>query len=150
LNVTGEQLRAARAMARIEQSDLARASKVSIDTIKRLERTMGPVSANVATVNSVVQALETAGIEFTNGDRPGVRMKPWEPGETVRLRQASQGYASTLGIGPKEFAVIEEWKAVPGQVPGGHFRLRLASGIVLQGLSASHFERVPPQETEGQ
>jgi DNA-binding XRE family transcriptional regulator len=77
LIVTGEQLRAARAMARIEQSDLARASKVSVDTIKRLERTIGPVSANVATVNSVVQALESAGIEFIaeNGRGPGVRLR---------------------------------------------------------------------------
>jgi transcriptional regulator with XRE-family HTH domain len=73
--VTGEQLRAARAMARIEQSELTLASKVSVDTVKRLERTIGPVSANVATVNSVVQALEAAGVEFTNGWQPGVRMR---------------------------------------------------------------------------
>ena len=48
-------------MARIEQLDLATASKVSVDTIKRLERTIGPVSANVAPVSSVVGALEAAG-----------------------------------------------------------------------------------------
>ena len=65
-------------MARIEQLDLATASKVSVDTIKRLERTIGPVSANVATVNSVVGALEAAGVEFTNGDRPGVRLRKGE------------------------------------------------------------------------
>lgn len=74
--MTGEQLRAARAMTRIEQSDLAAAAKVSVDTIKRLERTIGPVSANIATVNSVVGALETAGVEFIeNGKGPGVRMR---------------------------------------------------------------------------
>jgi predicted transcriptional regulator len=61
-------------MVRIEQSELALASKVSVETIKRLERTVGPVSANIATVNSVVQALEAAGVEFTNGEQPGVRM----------------------------------------------------------------------------
>ena len=70
-------------MARIEQLDLATASKVSVDTIKRLERTIGPVSANVATVNSVVGALEAAGVEFTNGDRPGVRLRRRRSG--VRL-----------------------------------------------------------------
>jgi transcriptional regulator with XRE-family HTH domain len=75
LHVTGEQLRAARAMARIEQSELAMAGKVSVDTIKRLERTIGPVSANVVTLNAVVQVLEAAGVEFTNGDQPGVRMR---------------------------------------------------------------------------
>lgn len=68
-------MRAARAMARIEQSELATVSKVSVDTIKRLERTIGPVSANIATVNSVVQALEAAGVEFTNGEQPGVRLR---------------------------------------------------------------------------
>jgi hypothetical protein len=66
-------------MARIEQSELALASKVSVDTVKRLERTIGPVSANVATVNSVVQALEAAGVEFTNGGQPGVRMRMRKP-----------------------------------------------------------------------
>jgi hypothetical protein len=62
-------------MVRIEQSELAVAAKVSVDTIKRLERTIGPVSANVATVNAVVQVLEAAGMEFTNGGQPGVRLK---------------------------------------------------------------------------
>jgi hypothetical protein len=65
-------------MARIEQSELAMAAKVSVDTIKRLERTIGPVSANVVTVNAVVQVLEASGIEFTNGNRPGVRMKSYK------------------------------------------------------------------------
>ena len=73
--MTGEQLRASRALTRIEQSDLAAAAKVSVDTIKRLERTVGPVSANIATVNSVVSALEAAGVEFTNGEQPGVRLR---------------------------------------------------------------------------
>jgi predicted transcriptional regulator len=75
LIVTGEQLRAARAMARIEQADLAQQAKVSVETIKRLERTMGPVSANVTTVDAILRALESAGVEFTNGGQPGVRLK---------------------------------------------------------------------------
>ena len=75
MHVTGEQLRAARAMSRIEQSVLAERANVSIDTIKRLEKTIGPVSATVQTVNSVVKVLEAAGVEFTNGDQPGVRLR---------------------------------------------------------------------------
>jgi transcriptional regulator with XRE-family HTH domain len=78
LILTGEQLRAARAMARIEQSDLAQQASVSVETIKRLERTVGPVSANVQTVDAVTRALESAGVEFTNGDQPGVRMRKRE------------------------------------------------------------------------
>lgn len=61
-------------MVRMEQSDLAQRAGVSVDTIKRLERTIGPISANVATMNSVVSVLEATGIEFTNGGQPGVRM----------------------------------------------------------------------------
>ena len=72
--VTGEQLRGARAMARIEQSELAQKAGVSVDTIKRLERTGGPISANVNTMASIVRVLEEAGIEFTNGGQPGVRL----------------------------------------------------------------------------
>ena len=63
-------------MARIEQSELARRSGVSVDTVKRLERTEGPISANVATVDAVVSALAAAGMEFTNGGQPGVRVTP--------------------------------------------------------------------------
>lgn len=72
--VTGEQLRGARAMARIEQAELARQAGVSVDTIKRLERTVGPISANVNTMASIVTVLEAAGVEFTNGGQPGVRL----------------------------------------------------------------------------
>jgi predicted transcriptional regulator len=69
-------------MARLEQSDLAKAAGVSVDTIKRLERTEGVVSANLATVHSVVSALEAAGVEFIpeNGGGPGVRLKKAKAG----------------------------------------------------------------------
>lgn len=73
--VIGEQLRAARALARIEQADLATRAGVSLGTVKRLEATVGPVSANVTTVDAVVRALEAAGVEFTNGGEPGVKLR---------------------------------------------------------------------------
>ncbi|MDU6138645.1 helix-turn-helix transcriptional regulator, partial [Bradyrhizobium sp.] len=41
--LTSEQIRAARAMLRIEQRDLAEKSGVSLETIKRIERTPGPI-----------------------------------------------------------------------------------------------------------
>jgi predicted transcriptional regulator len=61
----------------MEQSDLAQAAKVSVDTIKRLERTVGQVSANVLTVNAITKTLESAGVEFVpeNGGGPGVRLR---------------------------------------------------------------------------
>lgn len=74
---TGEQLRAARALLRIEQRDVAEASGVSLETIKRLEGIKGPVSANAATVEKIVRSLEAAGAVFIpeNGEGPGVRLK---------------------------------------------------------------------------
>jgi transcriptional regulator with XRE-family HTH domain len=72
--LTSEQIRAARAMLRIEQRDLAEKSGVSLETIKRIERTPGPISAYTGTLDKLRQALESAGIEFMNGGQPGVRL----------------------------------------------------------------------------
>lgn len=73
--LTSEQIRAARAMLRIEQRELAGKSGVSLETIKRIERTPGPISAYTGTVDKLRRALESAGIEFSEGDQPGVRLK---------------------------------------------------------------------------
>ncbi|WP_315772307.1 MULTISPECIES: helix-turn-helix transcriptional regulator [unclassified Bradyrhizobium] len=72
--LTSEQIRAARAMLRIEQRELAEKSGVSLETIKRIERTPGPISAYTGTLDKLRRALELAGIEFSNGDQPGVRL----------------------------------------------------------------------------
>lgn len=64
-------------MARIEQGDLAARAGVSVDTIKRLERIVGPVSANTMTMDAIQRALEAAGVEFIpeNGSGAGVRLR---------------------------------------------------------------------------
>jgi hypothetical protein len=72
--ITSEMIRAARALLRWDQKRLAEASSVSLATVKRLEAKPGTVYANAPTILALVHALETAGIEFTNGDRPGVRL----------------------------------------------------------------------------
>jgi transcriptional regulator with XRE-family HTH domain len=73
--ISSEQVRAARALLRWEQRDLAEASKVSLPSIKRLETTRGALAAQARTVEAIRSAIEAAGVEFTNGDQPGVRMK---------------------------------------------------------------------------
>jgi transcriptional regulator with XRE-family HTH domain len=73
--LTSEQIRAARAMLRIEQRELAERSGVSLETVKRIERTPGAISAYTGTVDKLRRALESAGIEFSDGDQPGVRLK---------------------------------------------------------------------------
>jgi transcriptional regulator with XRE-family HTH domain len=53
--------------------DLAERSKVSRTTIVRFER--GHVTPIPATLLVLRRTLEDAGVEFTNGDQPGVRFK---------------------------------------------------------------------------
>ena len=64
-------------MARIEQADLASRARVSVDTIKRLEKMTGPVITGVQTMAAIVAALEAAGVEFIpeNGGGAGVRLR---------------------------------------------------------------------------
>ncbi len=74
---TSEQLRAARALLRWEQKDLALASGVSLPTIKRLEMKPGPLVAHRPTLDALLRALETGGIQFISqdGGGPGVRLR---------------------------------------------------------------------------
>ena len=147
LKISVRQIKAARSLLDWSQERLAEASGVSIPTVRRLEAADGELGGREDTAGKIVAALQAAGVEFTNGKRPGVRTKQWEPGEKVRLRQGLERYASTLGIEPREVATVEKWELLPGQAPSGHFRLRRATGAILVGLPASHFERILPDES---
>lgn len=58
------------------QSELARQAELSVETIKRLESMQGPLDATkVSTLSAITRAFEKAGVEFTNGDAPGVRLR---------------------------------------------------------------------------
>ena len=75
--ITSELIRAARALLRWDQRQLAEASSVSLPTIKRLEAKPGILVAHAPTTAALVRALESAGVEFIdeNGGGPGVRLK---------------------------------------------------------------------------
>lgn len=74
--MTSGQLRAARALLDWSQSTLAEKAGLSVETIKRLERMKGSLDATkVSTLDSIEKAFDKAGVEFTNHDAPGVRMK---------------------------------------------------------------------------
>ena len=75
--LSSEVIRAARALLRWEQRDLAEASSISLPTIKRLELKPGILEAHTSTVAALTRALENAGIEFIdeNGGGPGVRLR---------------------------------------------------------------------------
>jgi transcriptional regulator with XRE-family HTH domain len=51
--------------------ELARAAKVSVDTVVRFER---GEELKERTVEALQRAFEAAGLEFINGDRPGLRL----------------------------------------------------------------------------
>ena len=62
--MTGEQIRAARALIGWKASDLATASGVSMPTIQRIDATRGPVPGRYETIEAIRLALEGAGVQF--------------------------------------------------------------------------------------
>jgi transcriptional regulator with XRE-family HTH domain len=73
--IIGNQLRAARALAEVDQQWVAERSGVSVNTIRNMEsRVNEPITSGAVTLRKVQIALETAGVEFTNGGQPGVRV----------------------------------------------------------------------------
>ena len=75
--VAGFQIRAARAVLGWSAEDLARASSVSLRTIRRAELSDVHTSMTVANDLSVRRALEAAGVQFIdeNGGGRGVRLR---------------------------------------------------------------------------
>lgn len=75
--ITTRQAKAARALLAWSQEDLARASGVSIPTVKRLEAEDGPFGGRADTAIKLQAALEAAGVEFIpeNGGGAGVRLR---------------------------------------------------------------------------
>jgi transcriptional regulator with XRE-family HTH domain len=81
------QCRMARAALGLGVRQLAAAAKVSIDTVARFER---GDELKERTIEALQRALEAAGVEFTNGDQPG-----------VRLTKAAAAHSSKPVSGPK-------------------------------------------------
>ncbi len=75
--MTGNQIRAARALLGMSATDLAEKSKVGLATIRRAEAIDGEVRMIAVTEDALRRTLEAAGIEFIkpNGGGEGVRLK---------------------------------------------------------------------------
>jgi transcriptional regulator with XRE-family HTH domain len=80
--ITGNQLRAARALLSIDQRQMAELADLSVPTIQRMEASDGVIRANVDSLMKLVSALESAGIELIN---PGAASAMG--GRGVRLRE---------------------------------------------------------------
>jgi transcriptional regulator with XRE-family HTH domain len=82
--ITAAQLRAARALAGLDQRKIAQLAGLSVPTIQRMEASEGVIRGNVDSLNSLMKligALEAAGLELIgdgaasqSGGR-GVRLK---------------------------------------------------------------------------
>ena len=74
--LTGEQIRAARAIVRWKASELADKAGVGLSTVQRAEQQDGPVTMMRANADAIRRALEAAGVEFIpeNGGGAGVRL----------------------------------------------------------------------------
>ena len=73
--ISGPHVRAARALLKLEQTELAQAAGVSTATLRKIENSDGEADVRLSTLRAIRNALEQAGIEFLDGDRPGVRMR---------------------------------------------------------------------------
>lgn len=78
--LTAGQIRAARGLLDWSQQDLAGETKLSVQTIKRMEGLRGPEGSTEANVEAVRRALESAGVVFlepksTKDGGAGVRLK---------------------------------------------------------------------------
>ena len=79
--ITAAQLRAARALAGLDQRQIAELAGLSVPTIQRMEGSDGHVRGNVESLVKVVDALDRLGIELigdgvaSQGGGRGARLK---------------------------------------------------------------------------
>jgi transcriptional regulator with XRE-family HTH domain len=79
--ITASQLRAARALANVDQRQLAELAGLSLPTIQRMEASDGVIRGNVDSLMKLIAALDALGIELigentvSQGGGRGVRFK---------------------------------------------------------------------------
>ena len=79
--ITAAQLRAARALAGLDQRQIAELAGLSVPTIQRMEGSDGVIRGNVDSLMKLIGALDAAGIELiaegtvSQGSGRGVRLK---------------------------------------------------------------------------
>ena len=94
--ITPAQMRAARALAGIDQRQLAELSGVSLPTIQRMEASEGNVRGVIDTLTKVVEAFERSGIELI-----GEGMASQDGGRGVRLKLAGPQGDPALRLVPE-------------------------------------------------
>jgi transcriptional regulator with XRE-family HTH domain len=74
--ISGAQIRAARGLLGWTTRELAGRAIVSVSTVQLIENAGGRPNASREALAAVQNTLEAAGIEFLDGDTPGVRLHP--------------------------------------------------------------------------
>jgi transcriptional regulator with XRE-family HTH domain len=72
------QIRAARVLIGMSQSELAERASISVATVKRIEAAREELSGTISTIASIQRALEQEGVIFIDQDQrsgPGVRLR---------------------------------------------------------------------------
>ena len=82
--ITASQLRAARALAGVDQRELARACGLSLPTIQRMEASDGVVRGTVESLMKLIAALDRLGIELIGEDAASP-----DGGRGLRLKKRS-------------------------------------------------------------
>jgi transcriptional regulator with XRE-family HTH domain len=88
------QCRMARAALGLGIRELAAAAKVSMDTVARFER---GEELKERTIEALQRALEEAGVEFTNGEQPGVRLAKAAAAKLLKQRKQLSSRAGDHG-----------------------------------------------------
>lgn len=96
-----EQIRAARALLRMDQEELAQRAHVSVVTVRRLESVDGTSKVGPEIVDEIRQALEGAGAEFLACD--GVRRRPEMPPD------AAERYRAIMEIAKESGAILRNY-----------------------------------------
>ena len=89
------QLKMARAAAGWGVRDLAKKAGVTANTVTRIEN---GADAKQSTMDRLQSALESAGVEFTNGDQPGVRLTRDAAAHASELPSASRATLATKTV----------------------------------------------------
>lgn len=94
--ITASQLRAARALANVDQRQLAKLAGLSLPTIQRMEASDGVIRGNVDSLTKLIAALDTVGIELigenavSQGGGRGVRLKATMTLRTNRTHKSNE------------------------------------------------------------
>jgi transcriptional regulator with XRE-family HTH domain len=93
--LTPIQCRMARAALGLGVRELAAAAKVSIDTVARFER---GDELKERTIEALQRTFEAAGVEFTNGDKPGVRLTRAAAARSAETAEATKPSAAAKAV----------------------------------------------------